>query len=65
MTKEVHIYKGKHWFEKVEKIDNEYIFFEIEVEQGENPNIMFPLSELEKQADEYKEKGYKIKIFNC
>lgn len=65
MAKEVHIYKGKHWFEKVEKVDGEYIFFEVEVEQGEAPNIMFPLSELKKQTDEYKEKGYKIKIFNC
>ena len=33
--KEVHIYtKNKHWFEKVEKVDGEYIFFEVEVEQG-------------------------------
>lgn len=63
-TKEVHFYKGKHYFEKVEKINGEYVFFEVEEENGETPNIAYPISDFNKQVKEYKEKGYKIKIFN-
>ena len=63
-TKEVHFYKGEHYFEKVEKINGEYIFFEHEEENGETPNIAYPISDFGRQVKEYKEKGYKIKIFN-
>ena len=63
-TKEVHFYKGKHYFEKVEKINGEYIFFEYEEENGETPNIAYTISELDEQVRDYKERGYKIKIFN-
>ncbi len=63
--KEVSIYKGKNWFEKVEKINGEYVFFEVEEENGETPNIRYSLSELCKQVKEYKENGYRVKIYNC
>lgn len=62
--KEVHIYRGKDVFEKVEKINGEYIFFEHEEENGETPNIAYPISELDEQVRDYKKRGYKIKIFN-
>ena len=64
IKKEVHFYKGKHYFEKVEKINGEYIFFEHEEENGETPNIAYPISELNNQVRDYKKRGYKIKIFN-
>lgn len=64
-TKEVHIYKVKDIFEKLEKINGEYAFFEVEEENGETPNIKYSLSELDKQVKEYKENGYKVKIYNC
>ena len=63
-TKEVHFYKGKHYFEKVEIINGEYVFFEIEEENGETPNIAYTISELDNQVRDYKKRGYKIKIFN-
>lgn len=64
-TKEVNIYKGKNWFEKVEKVNGEYVFFEIEEDNEETPNIKYSLSELDKQIKDYKENGYKVKIYNC
>ena len=63
--KEVSIYKGKNWFEKLEKVNREYVFFEVEEENGETPNIRYSLSELDKQVKKYKENGYKVKIYNC
>ncbi len=65
MTKEVHIYRGKDIFEKVEKINGKHIFFEKEEDNGETPNITYSISDFDRQVKEYKEKGYKIKIFNC
>lgn len=63
--KEVSIYKGKNWFKKLEKVNGEYVFFEVEEENGETPNIRYSLSELCKQVKEYKENGYRVKIYNC
>ena len=63
-TKGVNIYKGKNWFEKSEKVNEEYVFFEVEEENRETPNIKYSLLELAKQVKEYKENGYKVKIYD-